>query len=204
MDYKKIGDFIMTERKTKKLTQSKLAEKLFVSEKTISKWENGNGIPDTNTLPKLCEVFGITINELLNGERITAENYTLKAEDKLLELQKSKEECDKRALHSEIVIGTISTLSFLIILSLSAYAIIELGFLILPIILIIISTAIFITGCALCLYIEQKSGFYNCSKCNHKYVPTFWQVFFAPHLNRTRYMKCPNCKQKSWQKKVIK
>ena len=67
MDYNKIGNLIMTERKAKKLTQAKLAEKLFVSEKTISKWETGNGIPDTNILPKLCEIFGISINEILNG-----------------------------------------------------------------------------------------------------------------------------------------
>lgn len=67
MDYNKIGAFIATERKAKKLTQTKLAEKLFISEKTISKWENGNGIPDTNTLPKLCEIFEVSLNELLNG-----------------------------------------------------------------------------------------------------------------------------------------
>lgn len=60
MDYNKIGEFISKERKLKKLTQVKLAEKVFVSEKTISKWEKGNGIPDTNTLTKLCEVRYIT------------------------------------------------------------------------------------------------------------------------------------------------
>ena len=65
MDYNKIGNFILTERKTKKLTQAKLAKKLFVSEKTISKWENGNGIPDTNTLPKLCEIFDETFDGIL-------------------------------------------------------------------------------------------------------------------------------------------
>ena len=85
MDYNKIGHLIMTERKAKKLTQAKLAEKLFVSEKTISKWEKGNGIPDTNILPKLCEIFEISINELLNGERLTKEEYTSKAEEKLLD-----------------------------------------------------------------------------------------------------------------------
>ena len=88
MDYNKIGDFISKERKLKKLTQAKLAEKVFVSEKTISKWEKGNGIPDTNTLTKLCEVFDCTINELLNGERISKQDYSNKAEEKLLELQK--------------------------------------------------------------------------------------------------------------------
>ena len=70
MDYIKIGNFIMQERKAKKLTQAKLAEKVFVSEKTVSKWENGKGLPDTNSLPKLCEILGVSLNELLSGEKI--------------------------------------------------------------------------------------------------------------------------------------
>lgn len=69
MDYHKIGNLILIERKEKKLTQAKLAEKIFVSEKTISKWENGNGIPDTTSLLKLCDIFNLSLNELLSGER---------------------------------------------------------------------------------------------------------------------------------------
>ena len=69
MDYKKIGQFIESERKNLNITQAKLAEKLFVSNKTISKWENGKGIPDTESLKKLSEVFGVSINDLLNGEK---------------------------------------------------------------------------------------------------------------------------------------
>ena len=98
MDFIKIGKFIMNERKAKNLTQSKLAKMLFVSEKTISKWENGNGVPDTTILPKLCEIFDFSLNELLNGERISKDNYINKAEEKLLEFQKLKEENDKKLL----------------------------------------------------------------------------------------------------------
>ena len=204
MDYNKIGNFIAVERKAKKLTQAKLAEKLFISEKTVSKWENGNGIPDTNSLPKLCRIFNVSLNELLNGERIKEEGYMNKAEQKLLELQKEKEQSDKRLLVSEIVLGSITTISFLIILLTSLYGIFELKVYVLPIIMIIVGLAIFLTGVSFCLYIEQKAGYYVCKKCNHKYVPTFKQVFFAMHAGRTRYMKCPNCNQKSWNKKVIK
>ena len=66
MDYNKIGKFITEERKKQKLTQAKLAEKIFVSEKTISKWENGNGIPDTKSLELLSKIFEVSLNELLN------------------------------------------------------------------------------------------------------------------------------------------
>ena len=80
MDYKKIGNFIKEERKNKNLTQAKLAEKLFVSEKTVSKWENGNGLPDTKDLPKLCEIFEVSLNEILAGEKIVVENNGQKNE----------------------------------------------------------------------------------------------------------------------------
>lgn len=204
MDYNKIGNFISEERKAKNLTQAKLAEKLFVSEKTISKWENGKGIPDTNTLPKLCNILEISINELLNGERMGVENYVSKAEEKLLELQILKEKSDKRLLIAEIFLGSVTTILFLIVFSMSLYAIKQLEILTLPIIIICLDFILFICCCTFCLYIEQKAGYYVCEKCNNKYVPKFSQVFFSAHIGRTRHMKCPHCKQKSWQKKVIK
>ena len=204
MDYNKIGEFIASERKAKKLTQVKLAEKLFVSEKTISKWENGNGVPDTNTLPKLCEIFDVSINELLNGERISNENYANKAESKLLELQKAKIHADRRLMIIEFVLGFSNVLSFLIILFTSLYAIKEYNLIIIPVILICLSVIIFLVSMSFCLYIEQKAGYYLCKKCNHKYVPKYKTVFFAMHNGTIRYMKCPHCKKYSWQKKVFK
>lgn len=204
MDYKKIGEFITAERKAKKLTQQKLAEKIFVSEKTISKWEKGNGIPDTNTLPKLCEVFGITINELLNGERIPTENYTTKAEEKILELQKAKEESDKRLLQIEIVLGILSIISFFIILSTCLYAIYKLNIIVVPTIIIVVDFLLFLTAMFWGIYIEQKAGYYLCKKCNQKYVPTYCSVFSAMHFGRTRFMKCPHCHKWSWNKKIVK
>jgi DNA-directed RNA polymerase subunit RPC12/RpoP len=51
--------------------------------------------------------------------------------------------------------------------------------------------------------IEQKTGYYECKCCGHKYVPTYKQTLFSMHINRTRYLKCPKCGKKSWSKKVI-
>lgn len=201
MDYNKIGNFIMSERKAKKLTQSKLAEKLFVSEKTISKWENGNGIPDTNILPQLCEILNITINELLNGERLSSQDYTHKAESKLLELQKSKEENDKMLLRFEIVVGLFSTL-LMVSLTLVA-AILPMAEWI-KIVIIALSLALFLPICFALIKIEQIAGFYECQHCHYKYVPTYKQATFARHIGRSRYMKCPNCHKKSMSKKVLK
>lgn len=204
MDYNKIGEFISFERKAKKLTQAKLAEKLFVSEKTISKWENGNGIPDTSVLPKLCEIFEISINELLNGERIPAENYTNKAEENLLNLQKQKEEYSKILLLLEWVVGLMAITAFFVPLFVSVYLIELYNLVVVPIILISVGFVIFFVGMGFGLWIEQKAGYYMCKHCNHKHVPTYSQVTWAMHIGRTRYLKCPKCGKKSWNKKVIK
>ena len=63
---------------------------------------------------------------------------------------------------------------------------------------------LFIVGMIYALKIEQVAGYYECGKCHHKYVPTYKTVLFAQHINRTRYMRCPKCNQKSWNKKVLK
>ena len=201
MDYNKIGSFIASERKKLKLTQEKLANKLFVSAKLVSKWEKGNGIPDTNLLPKLCEIFGISLNELLNGERFSKDNYISKAEEKLLEVKKEKEQTDKRLLAMEIVSSVYSLfLMFSLILTTS--------FVEMPswikVVLIVFAFVQFLVAMFIAIRIEQKTGLYECQKCHHKYVPTFGQVLCAMHVNRTRYLKCPHCGKRSWNKKVIK
>lgn len=201
MDYDKIGEFIMAERKAKKLTQAKLAEKVFVSEKTISKWENGNGIPDTNTLPKLCEVLGFSINELLNGERIKTADYEEKAESKLLEQQRTREDSDKRLLFAEIVIGISASLFLFAMVFIASFITMQAW---IRIVLIVLGFVVFLVLIFFALRIEQKAGFYECAKCGHKYIPTYNQVLWAMHMGRTRYLKCPKCKKHSWNKKVIK
>ena len=57
-------------------------------------------------------------------------------------------------------------------------------------------------GCIL-VRIEQIAGYYECGKCHHKYIPTYKNINLAPHMGRTRYMRCPKCNKKSWNKKII-
>ena len=206
MDYGKIGAFICKVRKEKYLTQAKLAEKLFVSEKTISKWENGKGLPDTAILPNLCLELDISINELLCGEKMQDIEYKENAERKLLELQQAKEKSDKRLLLAEWFIGGLSTILFLFAYFILLFAHIEAKLISTPVtvVLMVVSFVIFIVSITFCVYIEQKAGYYECAKCGHKHVPTFSQVLFSMHMGRTRYMKCPSCGKKSWQKKVVK
>ena len=128
------------------------------------------------------------------------ENYNKEMEKQLLETIQQKQEADKRLLKLEIVLGIIA------ILPLVAAAIIGIvvpmeewkagllvGLCLLP---LLIATPFAIK-------IEQKAGYYVCSKCGHKYIPAYNSVFCAMHIKRTRYMKCPKCNKRSWQKKVL-
>lgn len=79
MNQKQIGNFIAQKRKEKNLTQMQLAEILGVSNKTISKWENGNCMPDYSIIKPLCKELGITVSELMDGEE--KDNTPENAED---------------------------------------------------------------------------------------------------------------------------
>ena len=91
MDQVKIGKFISDERKAKGYTQKQLSELLGISDKTISKWERGNGFPEASLLLPLCNELEITVNELLTGERISQQNYKKKAEENMVNMIREKE-----------------------------------------------------------------------------------------------------------------
>lgn len=123
MNQIKIGKFIAECRKKNNLTQMQLAEKLNITDRAISKWENGKGMPDSSIMLDLCNELKISVNELLCGEFIEMNNYNEVAEKMLLEMA--------------------------------------------------------------------------------QYVPKYSQVYFAMHSGTTRYMKCPKCNKKSWQRKTL-
>ncbi len=200
MDQIKIGKFISKCRKEKKMTQAQLAEKLNITDRAVSKWETGRGMPDSSIMLELCNELGITVNELLCGERLKMDDYNLKFEENLLAVQKEKEESDRRMLKLEMVIGIISSIAFLVLVFTALFAGL---YPIARVALISIGALIFITGVANAIKIEQIAGYYECRECNHKYIPSYNSVLFSIHHGRTRYMKCPQCGKKSWQKKVI-
>ena len=200
MDQIKIGKFIQEKRKEKNITQSELAEKLNISDRAISKWENGNCLPDAGNMPILCDILGITINDLFSGEKVDMKNNEKKYEDNLLEMTRLKEEKDKQLLTLEWVIGAIAIVTFFTLLFTAMFVEMDNW---IKAILIIIGTVVFLVAMFFGLKIEQIAGYYECGACHHKYVPTFKSVFWAKHLNRTRKMKCPKCGKKTWQKKII-
>ena len=201
MDLKITGKFIAERRKEKGLTQVKLAEKLNVSEKTISKWECGNGFPDTTLILPLCKALEISANELLSAKLLpTEKEYKESAEQNLIELKKSQQRANKTMLNFEILIGYFCSILFLVLIFTASY--VEMSTL-LRVVLIVVGLINFIIGVSVCLYIEKDAGFYECAHCHHKHVPTFSQILWSMHFGRTRHMKCPKCGKRSWQKKVV-
>ncbi len=200
MDQVKIGKFIAERRKNAKLTQMQLAEKLSITDRAVSKWETGKAMPDSSIMLELCDVLKISVNDLLCGEVVTMDNYNKELESNLLEMVKQKEAADKRLLRIEIVLGFISlfpliaSIIFVNIMPMEEWkSCIIVGICVLP---LLIATPFAIK-------IEQKAGYYECRTCGHKHIPKYCSVFMAMHMGRTRYMRCPKCNQKSWQKKVL-
>lgn len=203
MNQLKIGKFIAEKRKNQKMTQAQLAEKLGVTDRAVSKWETGKSLPDASIMLELCALLDITVNDLLSGEVVSVENYNKQMENSLIEMIRQKERSDKRLLTMEIVIGLTSTI-FL-------FAMLAVGIIFMtlekPIWAFILPVGVgfvqFIICMAFALRIEQVAGYYECRECGHRYVPSYKDVNLAMHMGRMRYMKCPKCGKKSWQKKVI-
>jgi len=200
MDQIKIGKFIAKCRKNVNMTQMQLAEKLGITDRAVSKWETGKAMPELSVMLELCDVLGITVNDLLCGEAVTMDNYNKELENNLLEMIKQKEQADKRLLTMEIVTGIVCILPLVAAVIVGSTVPME------------ESTAGIMVGASLvplliatpfALKIEQTAGYYECAECGHRYVPAYKSVFFAAHMGRTRHMRCPKCNNKSWQKKVI-
>lgn len=200
MDQIKIGKFIKECRTQNNLTQMQLAEKLGITDRAISKWENGRAMPDSAIMLDLCKELKITVNDLLSGEVVVMENYNENSEKIILEMVKEKEKNDKLLLRCEILIGIVC---ISVMLGLTAVASLVTMEETLRILLIVIGLIPLLIATPFMLKIEQMAGYYECKKCGHKYIPEYKSVFYAMHINRTRYMKCPECHKKSWQKKVV-
>lgn len=200
MNQAKTGRFIAQCRKKKGLTQVRLAEKMGVTNRAVSKWETGKSLPDAALMLPLCECLGITVNELLSGQRLEPDRYSAAAEKNLLTLRQENERQVRLLLDSEIWL-TAPGIAACVLLMVTA------GVATLPtparIALIAVALALILAMSATALRIEQKAGYYECRACGCRWVPSYAAVLWAPHMGRMRYLTCPRCGVKSWQRKVI-
>ena len=201
MDQLKIGKFIAECRKQKGLTQLQLSEKLGITDKAISKWERGISMPDASIMLEVCGILGISVNELLSGEKINMENNDQKNEQLLLDMAKELERKNKTIWNSMWVIMTVSLIGLLGGLALIAFFIPEGPWMLVAILAL---CALFLIPCFYALKLEVSVGAYKCKNCGHEIVPTYAQALNAMHRGTTRYLKCPKCNKRTWCKKVIK
>ena len=201
MDQLKIGKFIAECRKQKNLTQMQLAEKLGITDKAISKWERSIAMPDTSIMLELCDILGISVNELLSGEKISMENNNQKNEQVLLDMAKELEKKNKTIWNAMWVIMTVSILGLIGGLAIIAFFMPEGPWMLVAILSLCV---VFLIPCFYALKLEVNVGAYKCKNCGYEIVPTYKQALNAMHRGTTRYLKCPKCNKRTWCKKVIK
>ena len=117
MDLVKIGKYIAGKRKVLGMTQKQLAEKLNMSDKSVSKWERGICLPDVSVYMELCEILGISINEFLAGEDIDAENVEKKSEDNIIQVTKDSK---KKQKNLKSILAVVTTFAVIMVLVLGA------------------------------------------------------------------------------------
>ena len=201
MNQIKIGKFISECRKKENLTQAQLAEKLNITDRAISKWENGKAMPDSSIMLDLCSFLNISVNELLRGEKINMENNNKQNEELLLSLAKELEQKNKTIWKSMWAIMTVSIIALLAGLTITAFVIPE-G--VWQLVTILGLCVVFLIPCFYALKLEVSVGAYKCKNCGHEIVPTYSQALNAMHMGTTRFLKCPKCGKRTWCKKVLK
>ena len=199
MDQIKIGKFIADERKRKGYTQKQLSEKLEISDKTISKWERGNGFPEVSLLLPLCNELEITVNELLSGERVSEEDYLKKAEENMVNLVREAQESKKKIVLSAMIAG-LTIIAAVPLFILSGKLEMENRF---RVLLIVIGLVVIVEGIAIACILDRDAGAFECPECHNRFVPDMKAYIMGPHTITKRKLVCPHCGAHKYCKKVL-
>lgn len=199
MDQIKIGGFIAEERKRKGYTQKILSEKLGISDKTISKWERGNGFPEVSLLIPLCSELDITVNELLSGERVSEEQYRKKAEKNMVNLVKEAQENKKKTILS-VMVGILTILAAVPLFMVAGMFDMRTG---VRITFIVIGIVVMIIGIAVACIMDREAGAFECPECHERFIPDMKSYIMAAHTLTKRKLICPKCGAHRYCKKVL-
>ncbi len=201
MDQIKIGRFICEKRKEKKLTQQELANLINVKGKTISKWETGHGIPDVSIMIPLCRELDISINELLNGEKLQEKDYQKKAEENIIMLLRDKK-INLKLYWVSIILMIVALVPSITLLIYSEQLEAPYN---LVITARIMAAAIIVLALIPAVWLNIRAGYYECSFCGERFVPETKAYLIGPHGINTRYLCCPKCgKSGMFKKKFTK
>ena len=191
MEPTRIGRFIAERRKALGLTQRQLAEQLSVSDKAVSKWETGRGLPDVLLMPPLCAALGITVNDLLSGERVGEGDYRKRAEENMMELMRENAENRQRLLQS-IACGGVTVVAVCALVALAA-------FLPLPafarVALLLLAMAAAVAGIWAAATLDVRAGWFECPHCGELFAPAMADYVKGRHTFTRRRLTCPHCGQ---------
>ncbi len=191
MEPTRIGRFIAERRKALGLTQRQLAEQLSVSDKAISKWETGRGLPEVSLMLPLCAALGITVNDLLSGERVGEGDYRKKAEENMMELVRENAQNRQRFLQS-IACGGVTVVAVCALVALAA-------FLPLPalarVALLLLAMATAVAGIWAAATLDARAGWFECPHCKELFAPAMADYVKGLHTFTRRRLTCPHCGQ---------
>ena len=189
MDQIKIGKFISEE----------LAEILGISDKTISKWERGNGFPEVSLLLPLCNELEISVNELLSGEKLEEVDYKKKAEENMVNLVREAQESKKKIILSLVIVG------FALLASIPLFAVVDYLELnkAVEVVLIVIGVLILVGGCVIACVLDRDAGAFECPECKERFVPSMTEYVMSVHTITKRKLTCPKCGERKYCKHVL-
>ncbi len=193
MDQIKIGAFIAECRRKKSLTQKALADMLYISDKAVSKWERGRGVPDISLMIPLCDVLDISVAELLRGERLVDEARRKREEEEILR-KMDEERQNKRNIILCSLIVALTLLSGITLIMVASHLEMEVWQ---RIALIVVSFLVISGGIAIVTVLDINIGIYECRHCGARFKPSFGAYFMGAHTITTRWLKCPECGKSS-------
>lgn len=189
MDQIKIGRFIAETRKAQNMTQRQLADELSISDKTVSKWECGKGLPDVSLMLPLCSILHITVNDLLTGARVSESDYQEKAEENMMNLMRENAE-NRKSMILSIICGIITIIAVTALIVIAAYLDLPV---IARILLIVFAFLTAAAGIGAAAVLEVRAGYYECPYCKTLFVPTMAEYVKGYHTLTKRRLTCPEC-----------
>lgn len=189
MDQIQIGKFIAKTRRLQNLTQRQLADALSVSDKTVSKWECGKGLPEVSLMLPLCELLHITVNDLLSGETVSAPDYQKRAEQNLMDLIQENAENKKRMVLS-VICGLITIIAVVALVVIAAYLAMPVAA---RVALLVLAVLTAVAGIGAAVALEVRAGYYECPHCKAHFVPTIRAYVKGAHTLTRRKLICPEC-----------
>ena len=195
MDQITTGKFIAERRKARGLTQRELADILNISDKTVSKWERGAGLPEVSLMLPLCKELDISVNELLSGKKLSDSEYKQNAEDTILSLIQEERAKTKFQTIIAVIVVVATFFAGLTLIMLSGFLEMKTLY---RILLIVIGAVVILTGIGVAVALEITCGAFECRKCGHRFVPSVGAYLMGMHTATTRLLKCPKCKKTSW------